>query len=251
MKHLTVYSLFLLLAYSGTLFSEELFSESDSDVSQLRGLIKPKTTAVLSSEIAAQIESLPFKEGERFKKGDVLVRFDCSLYQAAYAATRAEHEASQKRLENNQQLLSLDAISNIEVDLSSISVKKTEAELRANSINVSRCKIRAPYSGRIVEAKVNEYESVSQDQELISILDDTDLEIEILVPSRWLTWLKPEQKFTFLVDETGERHAATVTRLGSVVDPVSQTIRIKAEFDNEVDVLSGMSGSADFQDAMN
>lgn len=218
------------------------------DYSSIRGLIKPVQQVVLSSEISGQITSLPFNDGERFKKGDKLVGFDCSLYRAEYSASKAEFEASNKTLENKKQLESLNAASNIEVNLASIDVNKYNALMNVSAIRVSRCSIKAPFDGRVIERMVNEFESVGTDQELLSIINDANLEIELIVPSSWLTWLKEGMEFIFAIDETGQEYPASVSQLGAVVDPVSQTIKVKARFTEDVDVLSGMSGSAVFPD---
>ena len=218
-----------------------------SDFTTIRGLVKPTTTAVLSSEIAAKIKNFPLQEGDTFKKDDLLVEFDCSYHWAQLAVAKAELEANTLQLENQQQLLKLSAGSKIEVDLSAVEVKKAKANVRLNNINASRCKIKAPYKGRVIETFVNQYESVGKDQELISVLNDDELEIEVIVPSSWISWLKPGIDFQFKVDETGAVHNVQIKQVGAVVDPVSQTIPVMAVFQDKVEVLSGMSGTASFQ----
>ena len=186
--------------------------------------------------------------GDAFVKGKSLIQFDCSLHDAELAAARAELDAVQKKHENNLQLLELNAISNIEVDISATEVKKAAAEKQIADVRVRRCIIKAPYNGRVVETMVHEHESVGPDQKLLSILNDEQLEIELIVPSGWLTWLKKGIDFQFLVDETGINYKAKVAQLGASVDPVSQTIRVKGVFQSDSsEVLSGMSGTAKFK----
>ncbi len=220
----------------------------DDSLNNIRGLVKPVTRATLSSEISGRIISLPFKMGDRFKKGQLLVQFDCSLYKAELAAARAQLEAEKKKHENNLQLLELNAISKIEVDISAVEVKKADAEKQISSVRAQRCVIKAPYDGRVMELAVHEHESVGTDQPLLSILNDNQLEIELIVPSNWLTWLQREVEFKFLIDETGQDYNAAVAQLGASVDPVSQTIRVKGVFKSDAgNVLSGMSGTARFR----
>ncbi len=232
------------------LFAEDLNDPdimSENDFTTIRGLIKPTTSAVLSSEISAQIEKLAFSNGDAFNKGDILVQFDCAYYLAQISAAKAELEARKLNLENQQQLLALKANSKLQVDLAAIEVKKAKADVTAKNISVGRCVIKAPFNGRVIETLVNQYESVAKDQELISILDDANLEIEAIVPSNWLSWIKPGIIFQFNVDETGNSYKAKILQVGAVVDPVSQTIPIKGTFEKTVDVLSGMSGTASFK----
>jgi membrane fusion protein, multidrug efflux system len=220
----------------------------DKDINNIRGLVKPVTNATISSELSARIIKLPYHMGDSFSKGKTLVQFDCSLHNAELSAAKAELDAEQKKHENNLQLLALNAISKIEVDISETNVKKADAEKQIANVRVRRCVIKAPYEGRVIETLVNEHESVSPDQPLISILSDKKLEIELIVPSGWLTWLKKGIEFQFLIDETNRSHKAKIAQLGASVDPVSQTIRVKGIFESNFgEVLSGMSGTATFR----
>jgi len=220
-----------------------------SELDTIRGIIRPAVSATISSEIQARISHLPFRDGQRFRKGQILVQFDCSKYKAELHAARAEYEARLKTLENNLELSKLNAIGRLEVDISKIDVKKSIAAIYLSKINIKHCRIRAPFSGRVVKTLVNQYESVNPYDELLSILDDRRFEIELILPSSSLRWMKKGMPFQFTVDETNETCKAHVTELGASIDPVSQTIRVTSEFTNtQRSVLSGMSGSASFPD---
>lgn len=228
----------------------ELEDTSDAVSSQLgniRGLIKPRDQALLSSEILARITKMPFRGGQRFRKGDVLVKFDCSRFNAELAAARAELVAREKTHQNNRELERLNAIGKLEVEVSAAEADKAAADVRVKSVIVNGCVIRAPYDGRVVENKAHEHETVSPNQELMNVLDERILEIELIVPSNWLTWLTVGTPFTFYVDETGQEYEARVAELGARVDPVSQTIRVDGIFySGASNVLAGMSGTASF-----
>jgi hypothetical protein len=94
---------------------------------------------------------------------------------------------------------------------------------------------------------INEYENVFPNDKLVSVLDDTSLEIELVVPSSALAWLRRKAPFTFVVDETQHGYPAMVKEIGANVDPASQTIKIVGVFNRlPADILAGMSGSAQF-----
>ena len=52
----------------------------------IRGVVKPTMSAVISSEIQARITKLPFKDGQPFRKGNILVEFNCAKYEAELSA---------------------------------------------------------------------------------------------------------------------------------------------------------------------
>jgi membrane fusion protein, multidrug efflux system len=219
----------------------------DNVVMPVRGLLKPLHEATLSSGILAKIIDLPVKESKRFKKGDVLVRFDCARYKAEQAAARAEYVARKKTSDNNAELATYNAAAPLQVDVSAAETAKASAQVEVTGAIINDCVIHAPWNGRVVEALAHPHETVAPGKELLRILDDSVLEVDILAPSKWLNTLKLGMSFRFLVDETGKEYSAKVTSLGARVDPVSQTIRLSGSLVNQdAKLLAGMSGSAHF-----
>lgn len=217
---------------------------------EARALIEPRAEAILSSEIGGRILDLPVGEGERFAKGDLLVAFDCSFHQAELRAARAELTGAQRTLDNKQQLARLNSIGQLEVALAEAEVAQARARVQTRQLYVNRCRLNAPYDGRVVEQPINAYETVGKDQELMSVIASGELTVRLIVPSRWLAWLETGQRFELEIDETGGTHAAKVSTIGARIDPVSQTVPLKGELvDSETPsprLLPGMSGTARF-----
>ena len=81
----------------------------------------------------------------------------------------------------------------------------------------------------------------------MDIVGDGLLEAEIVVPSNWLRWLKKGHEVKIVIDETGETLDAKVISLGATVDAVSQTIELKAQFNEKYEsLIPGMSGIVKF-----
>lgn len=212
-----------------------------------RGLIVPAREAVLSAEIAGRIATMPVRAGSRFDKGTVLVEFDCRLYQARLAEARGRLAAAQARLASNEQLRKLNSIGDLDVAVTRAEVQEAKAVVDGAAVMVDRCTLSAPWPGRVVQQHAKAHESVEPGKELIEVLDDTALEVEVIVPSSWLGWLKVGHPLTVTVDETGSSHAAAVTRLGARVDPVSQSVTVHAALTGKApDLVAGMSGTAAF-----
>jgi membrane fusion protein (multidrug efflux system) len=222
-------------------------ASSAAELSTIRGLVKATAQATLASQVQGRISQLPFKEGQRFKKGDLLVALDCSKYEAELASAHAEHWGKTKTYENNVQLAQHQAVGELELEISQAEAEKALAAVRGAQVNVNGCTIRAPFPGRIVKMIVNEHENVFPNDQLISLLDDSLLEIELVLPSKSLTWLKAGTSFEYAIDETGLRYPAVVQDIGANVDPASQTVKVKGLFRTQpAKVLAGMSGTASF-----
>ncbi len=73
------------------------------------------------------------------------------------------------------------------------------------------------------------------------------VEKSVVIPSKWLKWLKKGHPVKIIIDETGEVLDATVISLGAAVDAASQTIELKAQFNEKYEsLIPGMSGIVKF-----
>lgn len=212
-----------------------------------RALVQPVHRATLSSEIDGRITAMPFHSGDRFHKGDLLVRFDCTIDHAREQAAQAQLTQAREKLKNDRQLAKLNSIGNLDVALAKADVQKASAELHMAAARVSGCEIRAPYDGRVVKRAAHVHESIPTGRPLLKILDDTDFTIELIVPSSALAWLRPGQKFQLHIDDTGRNYPAHIAVIGAEIDPVSQSIKVHGKIDGSTaGLIAGMSGSARF-----
>lgn len=215
---------------------------------QARGLVRAVSEATLSAGMVAQIVRMPFAEGGAFKKGDVLVEFNCERPLAEQRAADAAMQVESKTVETNQELEHFNSIGKFDLLISESKFNKAKAELEALNAQIKQCKIFAPFSGRVIENKMHVFESASVSQPLLKVVDTSNLEVDVIVPSQWLRWLKPGASFAFKVDETDKVTNAVVDRILPTVDPVSKTIKIIGRFsDVSGSTFPGMSGSASFQ----
>jgi membrane fusion protein, multidrug efflux system len=249
-NRVTVWVLFVVLAAvpaAGWSKTDRSVDAARPDRGATRGIVKAGTQAVLYAQVQGRVNHVPYKEGQRFAKGATLVQLECDKHQAELSAAAAEHEGKSKAFQNNKELAQLNAISTIDLALSESESKKALAARRIAEINVRGCHVTAPFAGRVVGMMVNEHENVFPNDKLLSVLDDTSLEIELVLPSASLSWLKRRARFTFTVDETRQGYPARVKEIGASVDAASQTVKVIGVFDAlPADVLSGMSGSAQF-----
>lgn len=216
-----------------------------SDSGGARAQLVASQRAMLSSELAGKIASVPFRDGQSFKKGDVLIAYDCALNRARLERAVQAEAAAHKKLAVAEQLDKLSSISRADVDQARAGVAVSRAETGVERVMVNRCTVTAPYAGRVGEAFVRPLESVAEGKELLSIYDDSAFELETIVPSRWLAWLKTGYPMHITVDETGRTYQAVVARIAGTVDPVSQSVKVVGRLDGKTasDLLPGMSGN--------
>jgi len=220
---------------------------SATGLEPVRGVVKSNQEAVLSVELNARVLDTPVKAGGAFRKDDLLVKFDCRIQKAEARAAAAAYSASQSTHKNNLELQQHGAVGELEVSVSKAEMNQALANAEAYNARTRDCEILAPYDGRVAELVINNFETSSPNQPLLKIVSSGEFEIQLIVPSSWLSWMQVGNPFEFTVDETGEQHGASVWQIGAEVDAVSRTVPLVARFTSHPDqVLPGMSGTAQF-----
>ncbi|BAK77464.1 RND efflux system, membrane fusion protein [Pseudogulbenkiania sp. NH8B] len=215
---------------------------------RIRVQLMARNAVTLSGEVAARIAALPVSEGGSFKRGQTLVEFDCSSYRAQLNKAQASLEAANQLAKVNNQLAKLNSIGVMEVTQAEGKAKEAAADTRYMQTVVGKCVISAPFNGRVARRVAAVHQYVSPGNPVLDIVDSGPLELRMLVPSKWLSTLKPGNRFTVAVDELGTSFPAKIERLGAQIDPVSQSILAVGVIDsNAGNLLPGMSGWASFK----
>jgi RND family efflux transporter MFP subunit len=210
---------------------------------ELRAQLTPRRYTTLAAEIGARIQQLAVTDGGVIEAGQLLVRFDCSVQQAQLDRSRAALDAADKQLATQRRLVELGATGRQELDQAEAEVAKNRAEVAQIDVQLGKCNVFAPFSGRVAEQRVREQQFVQPGQALLEVLDDSVLEIEFIMPSRWLQKVHAGSTVQIAIDETGKTYPAKVQRLGARVDPVSQSIKVVAAIDGRhAELIAGMSG---------
>lgn len=216
---------------------------SDANI-PLRAQIKARQSTLISSEINARISQLQLHDGERFNEGQNLVSFHCSVEEAQLNKAKATLEKAVKTYEVKQKLEELHSVGALELAVAKAEQGEARAELQVTQAILSRCVIKAPFSGKVTDVSAKLYQTVKIGDPLLEIINDKDLEIEFMAPSKSLPSLDVGKKFQVNINETGKSYSAEITRLGGKVDPVSQTIKVYGRIiDKTSELLPGMSGA--------
>jgi membrane fusion protein, multidrug efflux system len=231
-----------------------VFATTDTQAAEIatataHGIVKAGEEATIASRMTALITAMPLEAGQSFAKGQTLASFDCAQMHAQLAAAEASAAAYRKTYDTNVELDQYKAIGTAEVAVSKANLGKAEAEAQAIRAGEDQCRIAAPFAGTVVERIAHPHDVAAAGQPLMKIQGSGDLEVELIVPSNWLTWLKPGTPFDFAIDETGTAIQGRITQLGAAVDPVSKTLRVTGRVDVRGTVLPGMSGTARFAKA--
>ncbi|HHJ18424.1 MAG TPA: efflux RND transporter periplasmic adaptor subunit [Gammaproteobacteria bacterium] len=172
------------------------------------GSVVPQTQSTLVAEVSGKIiaTSDHFHEGNFFNRGDVLLKIDPRDYQAAVTIARSELAQQQLKLEQEealarqaeidwQRLGEGEAPSDLVLRKPQLaSAKATTAAAQARldqaQTNLSRTRITAPYSGRLLEKKANLGQFVAPGNPLATIYATDTVEIKLPLSDRQQQFLE-------------------------------------------------------------
>jgi membrane fusion protein, multidrug efflux system len=215
-----------------------------NDVSSTRGVVRAVNEAAISSDMAARIITLPFREGDAFKKNDVLVEFDCERLQADLKAADAERRGHYAAWENSARLFQMRAAGGHDVAMAAATHDKSAAIVEGLQIRLKQCQMIAPFDGRVLDLMVKRFETPVANQPMIRILDDRSLEIDMLLPASSVKDIAIGMPFTLVLDDTGRVITGEVSRVGAALDIVSQTFKAAGIAKGDLKgILPGMSGA--------
>ncbi len=221
----------------------------------IHAVVRSVHDVTIGSDAGSRILDIPLKEGAAFRKGDLLVAFDCARTRAELKSAEAEWRGHQTAYQNNLDLQKYHAAGRNDVQISRAQADKAAAAVEGWQAKVEQCEIRAPFDGRVADVFAHVFDLPSPTAPILRIVDPANLEVEMLVPSRAVARVAPGVGFSLTVEETGDVVAGHVVRVGAAVDPVSQTLKVVGALDPRAakpgvaarsTVLPGMSGKADF-----
>ncbi len=205
--------------------------------------VVPLRETTVVTEISGRLETLRYREGERFAEGALLAVFDCKAQSAQKERAEAQVEAASVTWRSAEALEELNAVGRLEVESSAAEVAIAEAELRYLKVLLQKCQLSAPYSGAVDVVHAREGQFLQAGTPVIDIIDDGALMVEFIVPTRWLVWLTPGFELDVYIEDTDRAYPVRLLRMARRADPLSQSVKGFAEFvalDDEL--LAGMSG---------
>jgi membrane fusion protein (multidrug efflux system) len=213
------------------------------------GSLKSPEDVTISSKKSGFIDKILVKEGDRVKKGQVLVQLDdmdarlqVELSEAKTKEAEVSLETDRSTLTRYQKLLESRVIPQQTYDDLNLKVKLDEArltmartELSMARKNLSDHRILSPIDG-IVQLKIaalGEHVNVAPKDEILKLVQMDPLEIEFYVPESEAGPIHMGSKIQFSLKAfPEERFFATIRFISPAADPATRNVKMKAMVPN-------------------
>lgn len=210
-------------------------------------------SVTLKARVDGQVLEVPFGEGQRVAKGDVLIRLDPADFKAKVAQAEANLARDQALLkkaradvERYQALRAQGFVSEEKVaevraaaDAGEATVQADRAALELARLQLGYATLRAPFTGLVGDKRVHPGAAVkTNDTELVTLNRVQPLYVGFSVAERHIPALRASLAAKRLRVEVhvpgdrGQAHRGVIRFLDPVVDAATGTLRLKAELAN-------------------
>ncbi|MDX1654171.1 MAG: efflux RND transporter periplasmic adaptor subunit [Candidatus Competibacteraceae bacterium] len=222
-------------------------------------LIEPHQEVELSSAVTGIVEEVLVERGDTVAAGQVVLRLESGVEQAAVALARARAEQeddirareaqlafAKRRLERHEQLYRTKVVSFEQRDEAQTDAVLAEMELRQARTRqrierlelaqaeaaLARRVLKSPIDGVVVERLVAPGESV-EDRPLLHLARIDPLNVEVIAPVALFGTIRPGMAAEVSAEQPiGGRHRARVVIVDRVLDGASGTFGVRLELPN-------------------
>lgn len=183
------------------------------------GTLEAVTKIRLYNEESGRIIKLPYHEGDRVKKGTLLVQLDNELLKTDVAKASASKEQARVDLSRLQKLLPKKISTEEEVAKAQTILDLAVAEEKRQLTRLKRTSIKAPIDGIITKRFFEPGDLLAQPSHIHSIIDPTSLRIKVSLAERWIPLVLPDQTIALRIDALGDKtFPAKIMRIHPTVD---------------------------------
>jgi len=245
------------------------------DVVEATGTVHAALSAQLASQVMGTITRVNVREGDRIRRGEVLISIDEAQQQAAYTSAKAGVQASQQSIaaadadyslaeatmKRYQMLYDKKSVSPQEYD--EVKTKLAAAEARRDAAHagmtqaqagVSQAstamgftKVRAPFDGVVIARLAEPGAMAAPGVPLLAVEDPSRFRLEAQVDESKISVVKLGETVPVVIDSLGDQSIdGKVVQIVPAADPASRTFTVKIDLPSNPQIRSGLFGRVRF-----
>ena len=196
------------------------------------GNLLPDEEVDLSFETSGKIVAINFQEGTVVRKGELLAKVNDLPLVAQLSRYEAQLKLAEDRVYRQSALLKKDAVSQEAYEQARTELAMLNADIDIVKSNIALTELRAPFDGVIGLRNVSEGAYASPSVVVAKLTKIKPLKIDLSVPERYASQIKPGTRLTFTVEGYNETFHAEVYATESKIDPNTHYFSVRAHSPN-------------------
>jgi len=200
---------------------------------QVTGEIQANESLELRPETSGKVTNISFQEGERVKKGALLVTINDEELRAQLEKLKYSKKLREDMEYRQRMLLEKEAISQEEYDQALTELNTNAADIKVIEAQIAKSQIRAPFNGIIGLRYVSEGSYATPQTVIASFFSLDPAKIEFSIPSKYTNDVEVGQEITFTTDALNEEFTGKIYAIEPQIDPATRTLKLRAVSPNK------------------
>ena len=203
------------------------------DETQAVGSLRSRQGVMLRPEVAGRVKQILFTDGQRVRKGQLMVQFEDQLQQAQVAQARAELSIAEANHKRNQELVAQNFISQRSLDESAAALEVSRAKLSLAQATLKRLQVLAPFDGITGLKQINVGDYLKDGADMVNVEDIDAVLLDFRLPERFQAKIRAGQKAQLTVDALpGRPFSAIVQAVDPLIEVNGRSVGVRGCIDN-------------------
>ena len=203
------------------------------DETQAVGSLRSRQGVMLRPEVGGRVKQILFSDGQRVRKGQLMVQFEDQLQQAQVAQARAELSIAEANHKRNQELVAQNFISQRSLDESAAALEVSRAKLSLAQATLQRLQVLAPFDGITGLKQINVGDYLKDGADMVNVEDIDAVLLDFRLPERFQAKVRAGQKTQLTVDALpGRPFSAIVQAVDPLIEANGRSVGVRGCIDN-------------------
>jgi membrane fusion protein, multidrug efflux system len=203
------------------------------DETQAVGSLRSRQGVMLRPEVGGRVKQIFFNDGQRVRKGQLMVQLEDQLQQAQVAQARAELSIAEANHKRNQELVAQNFISQRSLDESAAALEVSRAKLSLAQATLQRLQVLAPFDGITGLKQINVGDYLKDGADMVNVEDIDAVLLDFRLPERFQAKVRAGQKAQLTVDALpGRPFSAIVQAVDPLIEANGRSVGVRGCIDN-------------------
>ncbi len=211
------------------------------------GVVSSDHRVAISSRISGYIRALLVHEGDRIKKGQILVRVDPVNARQSLAQARADLADAKSDLDRYRKLLAEQAVSKQQLDKVQLRFKVARSRVAQAENQLRYAEITSPVNGIVIHKAMSTGDMAKPGTPILTVEDPSQLLVETDVSGEAVNTLQPGNAVDISIPALYQMRTGHIRQLVNAADPLSHQFHVKISLDSTNSLRAGMFAEVKFR----
>ena len=199
------------------------------------GSLRSRQGTMVRAEVGGRVTQINFRDGQRIRRGQLLVQLDDRLQRAQVQQAQAELSIAQANHKRNSELVAQGFISQRGVDESAAAVQVAQARAELARATAARLRVLAPFDGVAGLRNISVGDYLKEGSDIVNLEDMAAMYVDFRLPERLQARVRPGQSARVQVEALPDRaFAAVVQAVDPQIDADGRSLNVRGCIDNRL-----------------